>query len=130
MAIVTIPQNPELTKEQALEAFQRRFAATYEVYPTKLAKRDLIVKKSNFAGVGVRLKQEKEKTSFVFTAMMPNVIMQALFGGLFSYLILRSEWKRLEAEVTEFIESAPEFHPQPKPKTKRTPKSEAEQQAA
>jgi len=129
MAIVTIPHNPELTKEQAIEAFQRHFAGSYEVYPTKLRKRDLVVKKSNWSGVGVRLKQEKEKTCFVFTAMMPNVIMQVLFGGLFSYAILRSEWKRLEAEVTEFIDSAPEFHPAAaKPKAKRAPK--AEQQAA
>lgn len=129
MAIVTIPHNPELTKERALEAFQRRFAGSYDVYPTKLRNRDLVVKKSNWSGVGVRLKQEKDKTSFVFTAMMPNVIMQVLFGGLFSYLILRSDWKRLEAEVTEFIDGAPEFHPAAaKPKARRTAK--AEQQAA
>jgi hypothetical protein len=129
MAIVTIPHNPQLTKEQAIEAFQRRFAEAYEVYPAKLRKRDFIVKKSNWSGVGVRLKQEKEKTCFVFTAMMPNVIMQVLFGGLFSYLILRSEWKRLEAEVTEFIDGAAEFHPAAaKPKARRTRR--AQQQAA
>ena len=126
MAIVTIPHNPQLTKEQAFEAFQRHFAATYEVYPAKGRRRDLIVKKSNWSGVGVRLKQEKDKTSFVFTAMMPNLMLQALFGGLFSYLILRSEWKRLEREVVDFIETAPEFHPKPA-KAKKTPKT---QQAA
>ena len=123
MAIVSVPQNPQLTKEQAIEAFQRRFAATYEVYPTKGRRRDLIVKKSNWSGVGVRLKQGKDKTSFVFTAMMPNLMLQALFGGIFSYLILRSEWKRLEREVAEFIETAPEFHPKPA-KAKKAAKTE------
>lgn len=129
MAIVTIPHNPQLTKEQALEAFQRRFAGTYDIYPTKQRNRDFIVKKSNWSGVGVRVKQEADKTSFVFTPMMPNLMLQILFGGVFSYLILRSEWKRLEADVAEFIETASEFHPAAaKPKAKRTRK--AQQQAA
>ena len=125
MAIVSVPQDPQLTADQALEAFRQRFAGTYQVYPTKLRNRDVMVKKSNWSGVGVRLKQEKDKTSFVFTAVMPNVILQGLFGGLFSYLILRSDWKKLEAEIGEFIDTAPEFHPAPaKAKTKRTPKTE------
>jgi len=125
MAIVTIPHSPQLTKEQALEAFQRRFAVSYEVYPTKVRNRDIILKKSNWSGVGVRVKQEADKTSFVFTAMMPSLLLQALFGGLFSYLLLRGEWKRLEAEVAEFIESAPEFHPKPKAKRTRKPEQQA-----
>ena len=127
MATVSIPARPDLTAEEAQQAFAQHFAGTYEVYATKMRNRNFIVKKSNWSGVGVKVKQEDDKTTFVFTALMPNVILQALFGGLFSYLILRGEWKTLEAEVAQFIETAPAFQPA-KPKAKRTPKTE--QQAA
>jgi hypothetical protein len=57
----------------------------------------------------VRLKQEQDATSFVFTAMIPNPILQGLFGGLLSALFLRKSWKALEAEVGSFIQGYPEF---------------------
>jgi len=109
MAVIKMGEMSQLTVERALEIFAGHFAGRYEVYKTKIRRRDFVVKKSEWAGVAVRLKQDKTGTSFVFTAMMPNVILQALFGGLGAYLFLRSEWKALEAEISEFIESAAEF---------------------
>ena len=123
MAITPIGHRPELRPDQAFEVFAKHFAGTYEVYATKARNRDFIVKKDGWSGVGVRLKQESDKTSFVYTAMMPNLLLQLLFGGLVSYLFLRSTWKKLEAEVAEFIEAAPEFHP--KAKAQRSTKAAA-----
>lgn len=127
MATISIGHKPELTAEEALAAFQHHFAGTYEVYPTKLRMRDFIVKKNDWAGVGVKVKQESRKTTFVFTALMPHTLYRALFSGLVSYLFLRSSWKALEDEVAAFIEEEKAFRPAA-PKAKRTPK--AEQQAA
>jgi hypothetical protein len=104
MALVSIGHRPDLTPEQAQAAFERHFAGKYKVYPTKARLRDFIVKKTDWAGVGVRLKQEKTGTVFVFTAMMPNLLLQALFGGAIAYLLLRSTWKELENEVRACIE--------------------------
>ena len=112
MATITIGYKPELTPDSVRETFAEHFAGKYEVYPTKVRSRDFIVKKSGWSGVGVRVKQEKEQTTFVFTAMMPNLFLQALFGGLATYLFLRSDWKALESEVADFIQYAPEFQPQ------------------
>ena len=111
MAIVSIGNRPDLTPEQAQEVFAQRFAGKYEVVHSNAVRRDFIVKKSGWSGVGVRLKQDKTGTSFVFTGLMPNMLLQVLFGGLASYQFLRSSWKELEAEVSEFIQSAPEFQP-------------------
>jgi hypothetical protein len=109
MAIVNIGNQPELTAEQAREVFAEHFAGKYEIVRSNAMRRNFIVKKSGWSGVGVRLKQEKTGTSFVFTGIMPNMLLQLLFGGVASYLFLRPSWKELEAEVTEFIQSAPEF---------------------
>lgn len=111
MATMTIGYLPELTKEQAREIFAQGFSGKYEVTNAPVMRRDFLVKKGGWAGVGVRLQQERDRTTFVYTALMPNLALQTVFGGLASYLFLRSSWKALEQEVSEFIAMAPEFRP-------------------
>ena len=123
MAIANIGNRPDLTPEQAREVFTQHFAGKYEIVRSNAMRRNFIVKKSGWSGVGVRLKQEKTGTSFVFTSLMPNMLLQVLFGGVASYLFLRSSWKELEAEVSEFIQSAPEFQ-QPTTKSKKQKRTE------
>ncbi len=123
MAIVNIGNKPDLTKEQAREIFASHFAGKYEIIRSNALNRDFIVKKSGWSGVGVRLKQEKDSTSFVFTGLIPNMLLQVLFGGLAAYLFLRPSWKALESEVAQFIENEPSFQ-QTKPKTKKQKRTE------
>src|SRR3990170_4486167 len=96
MAIISIGNRPDLTKEQIQQIFAERFSE-YEVIKSTALNRDFILKKNAWTGVGVRLKQEKDgKTAFVFTALMPNVFLQTFFGGLFAYALLRKSWKEME----------------------------------
>jgi hypothetical protein len=111
MATITIGHKPELTAQQAMETFQRHFAGRYEVYATKQFMRDFVVKKSEWTGVGVKVKQESNATTFVFTGLMPNTIFRVLFSGLASYLFLRSSWKAFEDEIAAFIEDEKDFRP-------------------
>jgi hypothetical protein len=111
MATITIGHLPELTAEDAMETFARRLAGRYEVYTASFKSRDFVLKKSDWQGVGVRLKQEPDKTTFVFTALLPNSYIQGYAGGLVSYVFLRSRWKELEQEVADFIATCPEFQP-------------------
>jgi len=105
MATLTIDQRSDLTAESAQQLFKERFAGRYEVYPTRMRNRHFVVKKSEWTGVGVKVKQgQNGSTTFVFTALMPNLLLQGLFGGLISYLFLRRDWKALEREVASFIE--------------------------
>ena len=112
MAIITIGNRPDLTKEQIQQVFAERFSE-YEVIKSTALNRDFILKKNACTGVGVRLKQEKDgKTAFVFTALMPNVLLNAVFGGLFAWALLRKSWKEMELEVAGFIRLEPEFQQQ------------------
>ena len=108
MATRTVGHHPELTAEQAMDVFSRHFT-DYEVYKTMFLNRDFLVKKSGWTGVGVRLKQESNYTTFIFTPLIPNFLLQMLGGGVIAYLVLRSNWKALEDEVASFIEKAPQF---------------------
>lgn len=109
MATITIGQLPGLTKERAREIFAERFS-DYEVVSSNAINRDFIIKKNGWTGVGVRLKEEKNGDwTFVFSGIMPNVLLQTLFGGLFAFFLLRKGWKEMELEVAGFIRLEPEF---------------------
>ncbi len=113
MATISIGQQPDLTKERVREVFAERFAGQYEIVRANALNRDFIVKKNGWSGVGVRFKQEKDGAcTFVFSGMMPNLLLQTLFGGLFSFLLLRRGWKDMELEVAGFIRLEPEFQRQ------------------
>ena len=130
MAVIKTAHHPELTPERVIRVFDGHFAGKYEVYKTRrsgksrrwdatirfsgayktrFAGRDFVVKKSDWTGVGVKLKQDSEGTSFVFSGLMPNIILNMLVGGLIAVLFLRPRWKALEEEVRVFIENAAEF---------------------
>ena len=123
MATVPIAHHPELTAEAAMKAFGGHFAGKYQVYKSGSASKGFlanwvgiassgngfVVKKSNWTGVRVEIKQRAEHTDFELTFLMPNVTFQLLFGHPLVQLFLRRNWKPLEAEVQVFIENAAQF---------------------
>lgn len=109
MAKIVIRHNPSLTKEKLLELFQKRFGGTYEVYETKLLGADLVVKKSGYTGVSVKLVQKSDTTFIRFGAFAPSAWVRIMLYGLIMYLFVRKSWKALTAEVKQFIETEPAF---------------------
>lgn len=114
MAKIRVAHHPELTIEREIEVFKRHFGMKYQVYginPTGRSRgRDLIVKKSRWTAVGVKLKQRQGETSFEFTAFTPSSLFGGIIGILISYLIMRPSWKAMEKEVAHFIRNAADFH--------------------
>lgn len=94
-----------LTKDQVREIFAQHFAGTYTVAPARVIGRDFVVKKSGWVGVGVLFKPGDDGGTIVYTPMIPNMLLRALFGGLIVYLFLRGASQQLEAEVTAFVQS-------------------------
>ena len=117
MAAVTIRHQPELTAEKAMEIFKKGFAGKYEVYlipkkssaPNWAMLRDFNIIKSNQIGMGVKLKQDNDKTTFIYTGMIPSPLVTLLFGGVWYMALNRSKYKAMENEIKTFIENAPEF---------------------
>lgn len=113
MAIITTSK-PGITDEQAMEVFQRHFAGKYAIDKTRVINRDFIVKKSALAGISVGVKPDKDGgTEFVYSPIVPHMLIRATVGGLLGALLVHSQTKAMEEEVASFIKSAPEFNTGP-----------------
>lgn len=112
MAKVTVGHHPELTKEGAMEVFERHFADKYEVHMIKSRAivRDFVIKKDYWAAVLVRLEQKPEQTVFNFIGTPPAALSRllAMVFFIFSWPATKA-CKRMEKEIKEFIENAEEF---------------------
>jgi hypothetical protein len=112
MGRIAIGHRPDMTGELARQIFAAHFGAG-DVYRTSILDRDFVVRKSDWSGVGVRVRQDASETSLDFSPLIPNPILQGLVGGFISYLFVRRSWKALEAEVSEFIQRHPAFGARP-----------------
>jgi len=109
MAVIHIKHHPELTAEKAMGIFKKGFAGKYEVYKVQSRLRDFTIKKNSLIGVAVKLKQEKDKTTFIYFNTIPSLLMELLFASIWYALLNRSKYQAMVNEVKTFIENAPEF---------------------
>jgi hypothetical protein len=106
-----LPKRPELTPEAALKAIEQGYAAgKYTVYPTKLLGADLIIKKSGWTGIAVKIKQADDKTTVMYNPMSPSAGVRMLGMGLIPLLIVyHKSWKHMVKEFQEFLDRTPLF---------------------
>ena len=108
MAVVDIPFNPQLTPEFVREVFARHFEGRCRIEDgprAMVVRRDFVVVRNSFVGVGVKLEQGANETKFVFAGLAPRLWARLLVSGLLSMLL----WNGLTNEVRTLIEAAPEF---------------------
>ena len=104
MGVRTITHNPELTKEQVREAFERHFAK-YKIGKTHAVRRDFQVVKNPFVALSIGLEQTNKETKIVYSGFTPRWWASLFFGPLLGYIF----WRGLTNEVKAFIDTAPEF---------------------
>lgn len=118
MQRVTVGHHPELTLEEAADVLRRHFAGKYEMQMRgQHGSKRLIVKKNAFIGVGVKLEQEENATTFCFSQMTPWLDSLGLLGCLLGLFLafpvgvfqLLGRGEEMEKEARWFIENAPEF---------------------
>ncbi len=107
MAVTAIAHKPNLTKEQAIEIFRKRFEGKYRIEDIKGIRilRDFMVVKNPFVGVAIKLEQGANETKFIYGGLCPRLWARLLLNGLIAFLF----WNSLTKEVKAFIETAPEF---------------------
>lgn len=107
--VITIGHHPELTVDHAIELFGRRFGESYKIVRTpRQPLRDFQIEKNSWVGIGVRLKQEPDKTSFVIGGFTPSPWRRVVFAGAFGLLSMLL-YNSMTNQVRAFIEQAPEF---------------------
>jgi hypothetical protein len=106
MAKIILKHDPVLTVEALKQALSYHFINQgYEVGISKLIGADIYIKKNNWVGVAIKLKQKPDSTFLRINGFVPNVALRVLVNGLIPLLFLWPKWKRLIAEVRSFTEN-------------------------
>ncbi len=113
MAKYKLSLTPDLTKEKLFDVFSAAFGSTYkmELKPSIIFVNFGIVK-SGWTGAAFAFKaNEKEGTAtLTINGYIPSFFLRFMFGGLIAVLILANgPWKKLLAEIDDFIKKSPDF---------------------
>ena len=107
--VVRVGHLPEMTAEEAMIVCRKRFAGKYEVYRAASDDCDFAVRQDGLTGIGVKLQQEKGRTSFLLTDFIPSFAMRVLLAGARFLRVRSSRGEAMMNEVRSFIETSPDF---------------------
>jgi len=106
MEKANLKPRPSLTKEKLKNILSSHFTAKgYKVDISALLASDMYVKKNDWVGVSIRLKQKQNSTLIKISGYAPSILVRLLMYGIIPILILLPMWKKLEKEVKEYIVS-------------------------
>ena len=106
-----VKHNPELKVDGLVEILEKAFGDRYEVYKTALIGADVIVKKSGWTGVSIKLVQKADKTVIRYGVMAPSALVRILMAGILPWLILRfTVWAAIQKEFEAFVKGSPDLN--------------------
>lgn len=102
---------PHITPDSLVQELSRSWAPRgFEVYKTALIGLDVVLKKSGWTGVGLKIKQDQGSTVIVYGAFAPSAMVRVLAMGLIPILIVNStSWKPLLRTFEQYVQSSPFF---------------------
>jgi len=110
MPKIEVRHRPDLDVQDLLGLLQDYFSPRYEVYETALIGADIVLRKSAWSGLSIKLIQKADKTLIRFGGMSPSVWVRMLQMGLIPLLILYlTSWKQLQQELESYLTTAPEL---------------------
>lgn len=105
MAKIILNHDPSLTKEQLKLKIKGYFTELgYEVDFSALIGADLYIKKNNWVGATMKLKQKPDTTYIRINGYVPSTTYRILINGILPLLILRPKWNRLIDEVKHYFD--------------------------
>jgi hypothetical protein len=107
--VVRVGHLREMTADEAMTLCRKRFAGKYEVYEAPSGDCDFAIRQDGLRGVGVKLEQEKGRTSFLLTDFIPSFAMRVLLAGARFLRIGSSRREAMVHEVRSFLETSPDF---------------------
>jgi hypothetical protein len=83
----------------------------FEVYKSALIGVDVVLKKSGWTGLAIKIKHDAQGTELMFNAFMPSAFVRMMAMGLIPILIVNStSWKPLIAEFGQYVSASPYFN--------------------
>ena len=83
----------------------------FTVYKSALIGLDVVLKKSGWTGVGIKIKQNNGMTELAYNAFAPSAMVRVMAMGLIPILIVNStSWKPLLRSFEQYVQSSPYFN--------------------
>ena len=106
-----VKYNPQLDVDALVAILETAFGDRYEVYKTALIGADVVVKKSGWTGVSIKLVQKADKTLIRYSVMAPSALVRILMAGILPWLILRfTVWSAIQKEFEAFVQGSPDLN--------------------
>ena len=105
---ITLPLSQHITPDSLLQELTQAWGPRgFEVYKTALVGADLVLKKSGWTGIAIKIKHGAQ-TEIFFNAFAPSLLVRLLAMGLIPILIVNStSWKPLLAEFKQRVPGVP-----------------------
>ena len=110
---VILPPSPDLTVDAVMQELTANFAQSrsYEVYKTALLGADVIVKRSGWTGIALKVKHSSNETVILFNPLAPSALVRIFAMGLLPILILYfTSWKEILGEFKTFVSQSAMFN--------------------
>ena len=103
---------PHITTQTLVDELGRAWGPQgFQVYRSALIGLDVVLKKSGWTGVGIKIKQNNGNTELAYNAFAPSAMVRVLAMGLIPILIVNStSWKPLLRSFELYVQSSPYFN--------------------
>ena len=104
-----LPPSPHITPDTLLQDLQQAWGPRgYEVYKTALIGADLVLKKSGWTGIAIKIQHGPQGTTLRFNPFAPSVLVRLFAMGVIPLLIAYfNSWKPLLVEFRAYLEQSP-----------------------
>lgn len=83
----------------------------YTVYKTALFGLDVVLKKSGWTGIGIKIKQDNGMTVLAYNAFAPSAMVRVLAMGLIPILIVNStSWQPMLRMFEQYVQRSPYYN--------------------
>ena len=104
-----MPPSPHINIETLIQDLTQYWGPRgYTVYKTALIGADIVLKKSGWTGIAIKILQSPSGTTLRFNPFAPSALVRIMAMGLIPLLIAYySSWKPLLGEFRVYLESSP-----------------------
>jgi hypothetical protein len=105
----TLPPSPHITPETLIQDLTQAFGPRgYTAYKTALIGADVVLKKSGWTGIAIKIAHGPQSTVLRFNPFAPSVLVRLFAMGLIPLLIAYyNSWKPLLGEFRQYLEQSP-----------------------
>jgi hypothetical protein len=102
---------PHVNPDSLLQEIGQAWASRgFSVYKTALIGMDVVLKKSGWTGVGLKIKQNNGMVDILYNAFAPSAMVRVLAMGLIPILIVNSSsWQPMLRSFEQYVQSSPYF---------------------